>query len=249
MPGQAPACPLGQHLAGDVGVPVHPHARQGRAGPHDHGAHPRALQLHLQRGDEALEPPLGGHVGRHARPGVGHDVGRHEDQVAPAALHHAGAEGAHQPLGPADVDAQDLLEVLRAGLECRPGLDLGRVGHEDLHRPERGVGLLGEPRHRAGSARSRWQATASPPSARMDAATSSHDLHAARPEHDGMARPGQRPRRLGADARGGAGHRRRPAFGVGLEARHQRSVTVVGSAAKPRTLMECTRRMPAGSTS
>ena len=74
-------------------------------------------------------------------------------------------------------------------------------------------------------------------------------LDAARPEHHGMARPGQRPRRLGADARGGAGHRRRPAFGVRLEARHQRSVTEVGSAAKPRTLMECTRRMPAGSTS
>ena len=25
-------------------------------GPHDHGPHPRALELHLQGGDEALEP-------------------------------------------------------------------------------------------------------------------------------------------------------------------------------------------------
>ena len=83
----------------------------------------------------------------------------------------------------------------------------------------------------------------------MDAATSSHTSTPARPEHHGMARPGQRPRRLGTDARGGAGHRRRAPFGVGLEARHQRGVTVVGNAAKPRTLMECTRAIPAGSTS
>ena len=69
-----------------------------------------------------------------------------------------------------------------------------------------------------------------------------------------MPRPGQRPRRLGADARRGAGHRRSAGVGgepghVRLEARHQRSVTVVGSAAKPRTLMECTRTMPAASIS
>ena len=83
----------------------------------------------------------------------------------------------------------------------------------------------------------------------MDAATSSQTSTRRAPEHDGMARPGQRPRRLGADARRRAGDRRGPALGVRLEARHQRGVTVVGSAAKPRTLMECTRCMPAGSTS
>ena len=68
-----------------------------------------------------FEPPLGGHVGGHARPGVRHHVGGDEDQVTPPALHHSGAEGPHQPLGPADVDPEHLLEVLRAGLEASPG--------------------------------------------------------------------------------------------------------------------------------
>ena len=57
-------------LAGDLGVPVHAHAGQGRAGPDDRGPHPGALELHLQRVDVALEPPLGGDVGRHATAGV-----------------------------------------------------------------------------------------------------------------------------------------------------------------------------------
>ena len=52
-----------------------------------------------------------------------------------------------------------------------------------------------------------------------------------------------------ADARRGAGDHGRPAFGVGLEAGHQRRVTVVGRAARPRTLIEWTRSMPSGSTS
>ena len=34
------------------------------------GPHPGALELHLQRADEALEPPLGRHVGRHRAAGV-----------------------------------------------------------------------------------------------------------------------------------------------------------------------------------
>ena len=249
VPGQAPARPLGQHLAGDVGVPVHAHARQGRAGPHDDGPHPRPLQLHLQRGDESFEPPLGGHVGRHARPRVGHDVGRHEDEVAPPARHHGGPEGAHQSLRAADVDAQDLLEVLRAGLERRARLNFGRVGHEDLDRAERGVRLLGEPVHRGGVGQVEMTGHRLSPFGADGRGDLVADLHPARPEHHGVPHPGQRPRRLGADARRGAGHRRRPALGMGLEARHQRGVTVVGSAAKPRTLMEWTRAMPAGSMS
>ena len=39
------------------------------------GAHSRPLQLHLQRGDHPLEPPLAGGVRRHERPGADHGVG------------------------------------------------------------------------------------------------------------------------------------------------------------------------------
>ena len=41
-----------------VGVPVAAHLAPGRAGPHDAGADAGALELHLQRGDQPLEPPL-----------------------------------------------------------------------------------------------------------------------------------------------------------------------------------------------
>ena len=136
---------------------------------------------------------------------------------------------------------EHLLEVLRAGLERRPRLDLGRVGHEDLHRPEGRLRLLGEAVHRGRIGQVEVAGHRLSPLGADGRRHLVADLDPARAEHDGVARPGQRPCRLGPDARGGAGHRRRPAFGVRLEARHQRGVTVVGSAAKPRTLMECTR--------
>ena len=68
-----------------------------------------------------------------------------------------------------------------------------------------------------------------------------------RPEHHREAIPGQGARRLGSDARRGAGDHRRPSVRVRLEARHQRRVTVVGRTAKPRTLTECTRTTPLSS--
>ena len=74
-------------------------------------------------------------------------------------------------------------------------------------------------------------------------------LDAARPEHDRMARPGQRPRRLGADARRGARDRRwagvRGGARSAASARRHRG----RERGEPRTLMECTRCIPAGSTS
>ena len=99
------------------------------------------------------------------------------------------------------------------------------------------------------SARSRWMATASPPSARMAAAVSSHSATRRAPRATGWPRaasawavawpmPDEAPVTT-------AGRR----CGIGLEAGHQRRVTVVGSAARPRTLMEWTRSMPSGSTS
>ena len=53
-------------------------------GPHDGGPHAGALELHLQGADVALEPPLGGHVGGHGRPGSLDDVGGDEHDVAAA---------------------------------------------------------------------------------------------------------------------------------------------------------------------
>ena len=53
----------------------------------------------------------------------------------------------------------------------------------------------------------------------------------------------------GADPRRGAGDEDGPTVRVWFEARHQRSVTVIGSAENPRTLLECTRTALASSTS
>ena len=52
-----------------------------------------------------------------------------------------------------------------------------------------------------------------------------------------------------SDAGGGAGHDRRPTFGQGGKARHQRVSTVTGRWANPRTLLEWTRTALASSTS
>ena len=53
----------------------------------------------------------------------------------------------------------------------------------------------------------------------------------------------------GADPRGRPGDDDGPAAGVRFEACHQRSFTVIGRLANPRTLLECTRTAPASSTS
>ena len=70
-----------------------------------------------------------------------------------------------------------------------------------------------------------------------------------RAEHDRVPGGGQR---LGgglADPRGCAGHHRRSPLGMWSETRHQRRSTAIGSVAKPRTLIECTRSAPDSSIS
>ena len=164
-----------------------------------------------------------------------HDVGGDEDQVAPPARHHAGAEGAHQSLRPADVDAQHLLEVLRASSRApsragfAPALDT-RISTG----PNAASRLLGERSDRGGIGQVEVEGHRLAPLGPDGRGDLLADLDPARPEHDRMAGPGQRACRLGADARRGAGHHRRPALGVGLEARHQRGVTVVGQARRSR---------------
>ena len=70
------------------------------------------------------------------------------------------------------------------------------------------------------------------------------------PEHHGVPGRGQRQRGGQADAGGGAGDHGGAALGVRREAgASAQGCTVVGRAAKPRTLTEWTRRMPAGSMS
>ena len=73
--------------------------------------------------------------------------------------------------------------------------------------------------------------------------------HPSRPEHHRVPERGQRSGRRLSDARRRPGDHRWPPLGIGLEAGHQRSTTVVGSAASPRTLIEWTRSIPWASMS
>ena len=89
------------HLGGDVGVPVHPHVGQGRAGPHDRWPARRSPRApSAARVTNPSSAPLRRHVGGHARPRVRDDVGGDEDQVAAPARHHAGAEAPAPGGGP-----------------------------------------------------------------------------------------------------------------------------------------------------
>ena len=133
-------------------------------------------------------------------------------------------------LGAAHVDPQHLLEVLGRGLErASPAGSSPRWtrGSPPARTPPRPPWRTRRPS--PGRPGRGGKAAASPPSARIGVGRPPRrPRRAARPEHDGMAGPGQRARRLGADARRGAGDHGRPALGVGFEARHQRGVTVVG---------------------
>ncbi len=161
--------------AGHLGVPVHAHAGQGRAGPHDGGPHPGPFQLHLEGADVALEPPLGGHVGGHGRAGpLGH-VGGDEDDVAAPAGRHGRGQGAHQSVGAAHVDGQHAVEGLGGRCRARRRRCSGRRWTPGS-RPRRGrprpPWRTGRPsRRRPG--RGGWPRPRRP-SARMAAAVSSH---------------------------------------------------------------------------
>ena len=250
VPGEPPGRPLLDDLAGHVRVPVHAHAGHGGSGAQDGGPDAGPLELHLEGADVALEAPLRRHVGGHGGPGpLGH-VGGHEDDVPPPALDESGQEGPHQAMGAADVDVQHAVELGGIGVEHGAGHVLGGVGDDDLDLAEGVDGRGREPldgvavgqvevdgdRLAAGGpdGRRRVLALADP------SGTEDHRV-AERGEGDGGGP---------ADARGGAGHDGRPALGIGREPRPSaQDATVVGRAARPRTLIEWTRSMPSGSTS
>ena len=152
-------------------------------------------------------------------------------------------------MGPAHVDPEDAVERLGVGVEHRAGDVLGGVGDQDLDRSEGvhrgvdepldglGVGLVEVDGHRLAPVG---------PDGRGGVLAFGHPAGA---ENDRVAKGRQRLGRGLSDAGGRPGHHRRSELGIGVEAGHQRSVTVVGSEARPRTLIEWTRSMPSGSTS
>ena len=150
---------------------------------------------------------------------------------------------------PLRLTGQHAVERLGVGVEHRPGDVLGGVGHHDLDGTEGVHRRLGELLDRIGVGQVEVDghrlAAVGPDGGGGVLALG----HPPGPEGHRVALGGQGPGRGLADARRRPGHHGRAPFGVGLEPGHQRRVTVVGRAARPRTLMEWTRSMPSGSTS
>ncbi len=150
---------------------------------------------------------------------------------------------------PLTLTASTPSERVGIGVEHRAGRCSAGVRHQDLDRAEGVHGRRGELLDRVpvrqiemdgdglatvvADGRRRVLAVVHPPGA----------------EHDRVPEPGQGHRRRLPDARRRAGDHGRTSLGVGLETGHQRSCTVVGRAARPRTLIEWTRSMPSGSMS
>ena len=224
MAGQPPADPLVQHLPGAARGPS-PSPSRSWVGPGRtiDGPHPGALQLHLQGPDVALEAPLRRPRRRPCAAGGGPRRRRSRRPGRPGCRSTMPAPKAeHQPVGPTRFTASDALEVCGLGLEGRARAGSGRrwtPGSRPVRTPP-------PPRRRtrrpsAGSARSRRQATASPPSPDDLRRPPRHTAPRRRaPSTTGCPAARQRPGGGGTDARGGTGDHRRPALGVGLEARH-----------------------------
>src|SRR5690606_1598500 len=234
-----------------LGGPVRAHLAVGRAGADDAGADAGALELHLQGVDHALQAPLAGGVGRHERPGADGDVGGDEADVAAPALDHPRQEGAAQALRPDDVDVEVPGEELRVGLVDAAGGERSGVGDDDLDVAEIGGHLRAELGH--GRVVGEVEGVGDRLAAGVADARGDllEPLDPAGTERDGEARGGQRLGGGRTDARGGAGDDRGAALGLGVlvGADHQRILTVTGSEAKPRTLMEWTRRARSPATS
>ena len=240
--------------AGDVGVPVHAHAGQGRAGPHDGGPHAGALELHLQGADVALEPPLGGHVGGHGRPGSFGTTSEVTNTTSPRrrADHGRDAGRATSRWVPLRLTPSDAVERRRASVSSTapamfwPALDTTistapsastaaawRTARPTRRRPGRGG----------------WR-RASPPVGPDGGRGVLALVHPPGPEHDRVARARPAPWRWPGRCPTTRRSRRRGGVGVGLGTRGISAASPwSGRAARPRTLMEWTRSMPSASMS
>ena len=177
------------------------------------------------------------------------DVGADEDHVAAPALHHPRKHRGGQPVRTDEVDLDLRLE--RIGIDLVEAAEEGVAGpgHEHLDVAELISGTAYERRHRVGIGDVQWQGDR----LATIGANLGGDLlalvHPAGPEGDGEAASREFGGGGGADARRGAGDQCGPSGGVWVESGHQRLVTVTGSSAKPRTLLECTRTAPDSTTS
>ena len=163
--GESPGRPLLDDLAGHLGIPVHAHAGQGGTGTHDGGPHPGALELHLQGADVALESPLGGHVGGHGRPGSFGHVGGDEDDVAPApARSSAGARARTSRWVPLTLTASTPSNASGPVSSTEPAMFWAALDTRISTGPRASTAALANCSIESPSARSRWMATASPPS-------------------------------------------------------------------------------------
>jgi hypothetical protein len=149
-----------------------------------------------------------------------------------------------EPLGAEQVDRHLSLEVVGVGVDRRHRHDIAGVADHDLDRPDRRLGVLGEGRHGRGVAHVEGQGDRLPAGGADLGRGLLAPLDAPGAEHDGVARGGEQHRGRPSDARRRAGDHGGATLGVGRELRHQRAATVVGRAAKPRTLTEWTRAMP-----
>ncbi len=149
----------------------------------------------------------------------------------------------------AEIDPHHRFEVLGIGGQSRARSDLRGIRDQDLDGTEGLCGILDKLQNGI------WLAQIQREGGRLTSAAANGvghfvaRLNSTGSEDDGVTGRGQCLGRGGADTRRGPGDHRRPATRVLLETCHQRRVTVVGNAASPRTLMECTRSRPAGSTS
>ncbi len=152
-------------------------------------------------------------------------------------------------MGPVDIDCDHLVEGSGIGVEHRAGNVLCRIRHQYLDTSEGVHGGLGETLHRVtvGQVEVYGERVTT---ARSDGSRGLLALgHPSGSEHHRVTDGGEGLSHRLADAGRGSGDHCGANVGIGFEARHQRRVTVVGSAARPRTLIEWTRSIPSGSTS
>ena len=161
-----------------------------------------------------------------------------------------GHERPDQPVRADDGEVELAGEPLGVDLGDRPRRDRAGVGDHHLDVAERPADRLGERRDRVvvGEVERVHERLAT---VRADLAGDVLEpVGTPRAERDREAGLTQPERGGGADAGAGAGDDRGAALGLGvLLARHQRTSTRVGIAAKPRTLRECTRTQRSCSTS
>ena len=177
------------------------------------------------------------------------DVGADEDQVAALTLEHAGQHRGGQSVGADQVDLQLRVEVVGADLGQLAEVGVAGAGDQHLDVAERvnGVGHERLHRVRVGDVEVEADGLAAVGADLADQVVEL--LHAAGAERDGKAAGREFDGGGLADAGGRACDDGGPAVGKGGETGHQRTFTVMGRWAKPRTLLECTRTEFASSTS